>query len=153
MDTGNPRNFIKKLAKNMQFERCQQLKFQCQISMTNRAMRNTSYRLISHTQTQTHTQNVQQMDLFSSSRPVHLFTVSLQCASMKKYKTGINTSLAGTRVERNQCQRDKARLALAEHRDVFTAHYIWVDIKHAKCRSLIVSGEAAFWQVLDEVPG
>lgn len=47
----------------------------------------------------------------------------------------------------------EADLALAEHRDVFTAHYVWVHIKHAARRPLIVSGEAAFWQVLDQVPG
>lgn len=66
---------------------------------------------------------MQQMDLFGSSRPVHLFTVSLLCVSMKKYETEINASLAGTREERNECQTERD-LALAEHRDVFTAHYV-----------------------------
>lgn len=90
---------------------------------------------------------MQQMNLFSSSRSVDPFTVLPLCLNMTRYK------FKSYMRKREKVPVPDRETQSAERKDVFTAHYVWVHIKHATSCSLIVSGEAHFWQVLDKVPG
>lgn len=82
----------------------------------------------------------QQMGVFSSSRPIHLFILLLQWT---RASGSINSNLTGARVKLELFQTEQD-LPLAESRDVFTVHYVWVHIKHVTRCSLIASGEAVF---------
>lgn len=98
---------------------------------------------------QTITVYMQQMDVFSSSRPIHLFILLLQWA---RAWGSINSNLTGTRVKLEHFQTEQD-LPLAESRDVFTVHYVWVHIKHVTRCSLIASGEAGFLSPPQQISG